>query len=164
MGAFLGAGSTYAAHRMNRERLKQQDEITIGDTDNGFVEILDTSKRKEKTEGGQVRNRKYYTVRTADGQVIEIPSDEVHDKHTVSGEEYRKGYDEYSQALAEEEKRMQDEEAQEAESSAGSEQQLLPVTEAEAETPSPEQKPLFEAARVERLFTKYTMKRKCAAR
>lgn len=148
MGAFLGAGSTYAAHRMNRERLKQQDKITIGDTDNGFVEIIDTSKRKEKLEGGQTRNKKYYTVRTADGQIMEIPSDAVHEKHTVSGEEYRKGYDEYSQAVSEEEKKIQDEEEiPGTESPDASEQQLSPTTKEEELIPASDQESLSGRAR-----------------
>lgn len=80
MGAFLGAGSTYASHRQTLERQKAQGFVAMGDTESGVVEIVG----ERNDDDGNVT----YTVLRPDGKVDEISEDKMFETAKIPFEAY----------------------------------------------------------------------------
>ena len=76
MGAFLGAGSTFAQNRINRQRREKQGYVMLGDTEDGVVEILSRSDDK-------------VSVMNADGEVYDVTPEEITEAQTVAYQDFK---------------------------------------------------------------------------
>lgn len=86
MGAFLGAGSTYASHRANLRRQEQQGFVELASTkDNGVVEIVGRSFTED--------DRPVYKVLKANGEMQDVAYSDVMETSKIPYDVYREYMD-----------------------------------------------------------------------